>query len=142
MRSPPRFITPQLATLVDHAPYGVSYVYELKFDGYRAVATVDRGKARIATRTGLDWTKSFGPVAEALSQLKVKSAVLDGEVCYVLDDGRTDFQHLQNAMKDQGRAAQSRLAYFVFDLLFHDGEDLRKLPLVERKKRLATIVEG
>jgi bifunctional non-homologous end joining protein LigD len=139
-RNPPRFITPQLATLVDQAPPGVEYVYELKFDGYRAVATVDHGKVRIATRTGLDWTDSFGPVARALSKLKVASAVLDGEVCYVLEDGRTDFQHLQNAMKDPGRAAQSRLAYFVFDLLFADGEDLRKLPLRERKQRLAKLL--
>jgi bifunctional non-homologous end joining protein LigD len=139
-RTPPRFIEPQLATLVDQAPPGVDYLYELKFDGYRAIATVDHGKVRIATRTGLDWTASFGPVARALEKLKVDSAVLDGEVCYVLDDGRTDFQHLQNAMKDQGRAAQSRLAYFAFDLLFHDGDDLRKLPLRERKQRLAKLL--
>jgi bifunctional non-homologous end joining protein LigD len=130
---------PQLATLVDHAPSHGDYVYEIKYDGYRTLAYVEAGHARLATRTGLDWTDRFARVAEHLAALPARQAILDGEVCYVLDDGRTDFQHLQNALK-AGRQAQARLVYFAFDLLFIDGEDLRDRPLAERKQRLRALL--
>ena len=130
----------QLATLVDHVPTQGDWVYELKYDGYRAVATVEGGEVRIHTRSGKDWNDHFPTVAEALSHLRVKDAVFDGEIAYVLDDGRTDFQKLQNALK--GSADAGRLVYFVFDLLHYDGVDLRGKTLEARKDTLRTILAG
>ncbi len=135
-----RSIEVQLARLVDHVPSQGQWVYELKYDGYRAVATVDGGAVTIRTRTGKDWTARFPTVAQALSHVRVKDAVFDGEIAYVLDDGRTDFQKLQNALK--GSADAGRLVYFVFDLLYHDGVDLRGETLDARKNKLRTILAG
>ena len=97
----------QLATLVDAVPTGGAWVYEVKYDGYRAVATLDDGRVTLTTRGGKDWTDYFPTVAGALAHVRVKNAVMDGEVAYVLDDGRTDFQKLQNALK--GGAEVGRL---------------------------------
>ena len=130
----------QLATLVDDVPTQGDWLYELKYDGYRAVATLGGGKVTLTTRSGKDWTTRFPAIAEALSHLRVENAVLDGEIAYVLDDGRTDFQMLQNALK--GSAVAGRLVYFVFDLLHYDGVDLRDEPLGPRKDTLRTILAG
>lgn len=134
-------IAPQLATLVTHPRPGVDYLYEIKFDGYRALAYVDRKKgARLCTRNGLDWTDRFPSIADALATLGA-DAVLDGEICYVLDDGRTDFQHLQNALRvPAGAGERARIVYFVFDLLYANGTDLRAQPLRERKALLEPLV--
>jgi len=137
---PPGSLEVQLATLVDHVPTQGDWVYELKYDGYRAVATLDGGKVTLTTRSGKNWTTRFPSIAEALSHLRVENAVLDGEIAYVLDDGRTDFQKLQNALK--GSANAGRLVYFVFDLLHYDGVDLRDEPLGARKDTLRTILAG
>src|SRR5688572_2295189 len=115
----------QLATLVDRAPEGPEWVHEQKFDGYRIVAELERGKVRLLSRRFKDWTAEFPTVAAAVAELPVQRAVLDGEVAAVLPSGITSFQALQNA-----RAAGT-LAYFVFDLLALDGEDLTPLPLDE-----------
>ena len=136
----PGSIEVQLATLVDDVPTDGDWVYELKYDGYRAVATIDAGAVTITTRSGKDWTDHFPTVAEALTHLRVRNAVLDGEIAYVLDDGRTDFQKLQNALS--GTADAGRLVYFVFDLLHYDGVDLRDQPLEARKDTLRTILAG
>lgn len=130
---------PQLATLVDHVPTEPGWLFEMKLDGYRAIAVVENGEARLISRNGLDWTARFSDIAAALGRLRVKNAVLDGEVCVVDDEGKTSFQGLQNALSED---AQQRLVYFVFDLLYRDGEDLRSLPLLERKRILATILAG
>jgi bifunctional non-homologous end joining protein LigD len=132
-------IAPALALLVDDVPTGEAWVYELKYDGYRAIATLDGGEVRIATRSGKDWTDSFPEVAAALSHVRARNAVFDGEIAHVLEDGRTDFQHLQNALSFGDR---QRLVYFVFDLLFYDGVDLRGEPLTFRKNKLRTILAG
>ncbi len=133
-------IAPQLATLVDHVPTHGDWVYELKYDGYRAITTLDEGEVRIASRNGKDWTDHFPTIAEALSHVRAKTAVFDGEIAYVMDDGRTDFQKLQNALS--GAADASRLVYFVFDLLHYDGVDLTTEPLEVRKDKLRTILAG
>ncbi len=130
----------QLAALADDVPTEGDWVYELKYDGYRAVATLDERAVTLTTRGGKDWTERFPTIAEALSHLRVKNAVLDGEIAYVLDDGRTDFQKLQNALK--GSADAGRLVYFVFDLLHYDGVDLTNQTLEVRKDKLRTILAG
>lgn len=141
---PPAFgsIAPKLATLVDDVPVRGDWVYEIKYDGYRAIATLDHGKVHIASRNGKDWTKVFENVADALSRARAQTAVFDGEIAYVMDDGRTDFQMLQNTLGSPRSAGAGRLVYFVFDLIHVDGEDLRDLPLLERKDRLRTILAG
>jgi bifunctional non-homologous end joining protein LigD len=130
---------PQLATLVDEVPTEPGWLFEIKLDGYRVVATIQDGEARLMSRNGLDWTARFAPIAAALPHLRVKDAVVDGEVCVMDPHGRTSFQRLQNTLsgKDQGS-----LVYVIFDLLHRDGEDLRSRPLLERKKLLATILAG
>lgn len=132
-------IKPELATLVDDVPTKGDWLFEIKYDGYRAIATLDHGKVRIASRNGLDWTSRFPRIAEALAELPIGTAIVDGEIAYVLPDGRTDFQHLQNALGAKGRAAD-RLIYFVFDLLHHDGVDLTKRPLATRKEALRALL--
>jgi bifunctional non-homologous end joining protein LigD len=133
-------IQPQLATLVDDVPTHGDWLYELKYDGYRAIATLEDGEVRIASRNGKDWTDHFRTVAEALSHVRAKDAVFDGEIAYVMEDGRTDFQKLQNALS--GGKGAGRLVYFVFDLLHYDGVDLRGEPLESRKDKLRTILAG
>jgi bifunctional non-homologous end joining protein LigD len=132
----PRFIAPQLATLVDAAPPGKEWLHEIKYDGYRALASVGGGKVAIRTRGGLDWTGKFAPLVEPLSKLRCKSALIDGEIAVADAEGRTDFGALQNALS----AGAGGFVYYVFDLLQLDGEDLRDLPLVERKRKLAALI--
>jgi bifunctional non-homologous end joining protein LigD len=135
-------LEPQLATLVDRAPQGDNWLYEIKFDGYRMLAAVRDGKARLRSRNHLDWTKTLPHIAQALGKLKVKQAVLDGELCYVGEDGRSSFQKLQNAMpRGSGTGGDtSKLAFYLFDVLFHDGVDVRAEPLVDRKHRLRILL--
>jgi bifunctional non-homologous end joining protein LigD len=128
--------TPQLATLVKEAPSGDEWLHELKYDGYRIGCVIAGGNVQLLSRNGKDWTDRFAAVREAAAQLKVKRALLDGEVAVVLPDGRTSFQALQNAL---GGAA-GQLVYFVFDLLHLDGTDIGRLPLEERKARLQKLL--
>lgn len=135
--SPPKFVEPQLATLVDAPPEGDEWVHEVKYDGYRILAAVGGGEVRIYTRRGLDWTDKFLPLIRPLLDLPMSSALFDGEVAVADKDGRTDFGALQDRMAEgQGRG----VGYYAFDLLFLDGEDLRKKPLLERKAKLAALL--
>src|SRR5580700_8616581 len=136
--SPPTWIKPQLAALVKAAPEGPDWLHEIKFDGYRMHARLDVGRVQILTRRGNDWTQKYPTIAEAITHLPAKNAYLDGELCGVLPDGRTAFNLIQNA-SDSGRGS---LVFFVFDLLFLDGEDLMDMPLVERKTRLEALLIG
>ena len=122
-----------LATLVAEPPDGPDWLHEQKFDGYRILAELDRGKVRLLSRRFKDWTAAFPEVAEAVAALPVRRAVLDGEVAALLPDGRTSFQALQN------RDA-ANIAYFAFDLLAVDDDDLTRLPLEQRKARLESLV--
>ena len=124
----------QLATLVAEAPEGPEWLHEQKFDGYRILAELDRGKVRLLSRRFKDWTAEFPDVVEAVAQLSASRALIDGEVAAVMPDGRTSFQALQNSK------AGAHIAYFVFDLLALDGEDMTALPLEERKATLAKLV--
>lgn len=125
----------QLATLVDDVPTKGDWIYELKYDGYRALAWLDHGKVRLASRNGIEWKGRYPAIEEALSHVRAQTALFDGEIAYVDEDGRTDFQRLSND-------DPSRLVYFVFDLLHYDGVDLTKEPLRVRKDRLRTILAG
>lgn len=130
---------PELATLVPEAPEGEDWLHEIKYDGFRVLARIERARARLITRGGLDWTDRFAVVANALRALPVKQAILDGEVTVVLEDGTTSFQALQNQLRSGHDEA---LAYFVFDLLHVDGWDITKVPLERRKELLAALLEG
>jgi bifunctional non-homologous end joining protein LigD len=135
----PTISSPQLATLVEAPPKGPEWIYEVKLDGYRAIGLCESHEAAMISRNGKDWTSSMGTIARAIERLPVKSAVLDGEVVVQNDDGTTSFQKLQNAL---GEGRDDLLSYYVFDLLFLDGEDVAGLPLLERKKRLKTLLSG
>lgn len=132
----PAFVEPQLATLVDAVPARGDWLYEMKFDGYRAVAAVDGEEARLYTRNGKDWTDRFAAIAEALGELDLSGCLVDGEVVVVDRQGRSDFGSLQRALSE-GKGA---LSYFAFDLLAEDGRSLRSKPLRERKERLKALL--
>ena len=129
----PGFIKPQLATLKAKAPSGDQWLHEIKFDGYRVQVHLNKGKKRVFTRNGLDWTKRFSVIAGALDI--PGQAILDGEVV-VIHEGRTNFSELQAEL---AAGKQDRLVYYAFDLLWRDG-DLRKLPQVERKQMLSDLL--
>jgi bifunctional non-homologous end joining protein LigD len=129
----PGFIKPQLATLKAKAPSGDQWLHEIKFDGYRVQVHLNKGKKRVFTRNGLDWTKRFSAIAGALDV--PGQAILDGEVV-VIHEGRTNFSELQAELA-AGR--QDRLVYYAFDLLWRD-RDVRKLPQVERKRMLSDLL--
>ena len=112
-------------------------MHEIKYDGYRILARLDDGGVRLFTRNGLDWTARFPVVAEALRGLAVKTAWLDGEIVVFDRRGVSDFGALQQALSN---ARDDVLTYVVFDLLHHDGDDTRRLPLLERKERLAELL--
>jgi bifunctional non-homologous end joining protein LigD len=136
--SPPTWIKPQLAKLVERAPDGPDWLHEIKFDGYRMHARLDGGRAQILTRRGNDWTGKYPAIAKSIVGLPAQNAYLDGELCGVLPDGRTAFNLIQNATDtDEGS-----LVFFLFDLLFLDGDNLMSLPLVDRKARLASLLNG
>jgi len=127
----------QLATLVDAVPAGNDWMHEIKFDGYRVLAAVDGAKVRLYTRTGLDWTEKFAPIADALAALDLPPALIDGEVVALDADGNPDFSTLQAQLKEGAGAA---LSYFAFDLLRIEGKDLKTLPNIERKERLEALL--
>ncbi|HEX4965277.1 MAG TPA: DNA ligase D [Thermoanaerobaculia bacterium] len=135
----PASIEAQLATLVDEVPPGEGWVHEIKYDGYRALCYLKEGEARLVTRNGKDWTDRFAPVAREAAKLPVRQAVLDGEVVVLEADGTTSFQALQNALAEE---RGGDLVYFVFDLLYLDGYDLRPAPLAARKEALAALLAG
>jgi bifunctional non-homologous end joining protein LigD len=135
--APPEFISPQLALLVDKPPSGDDWVHEIKFDGYRTQAHILGGKVRLFTRSGKDWTDKYPGIAKALAKVK-DDAVIDGEVVYLDEQGRSDFQKLQGALK-AGRP--NELVFYVFDLLYQDGKEMTSLPLIARKDRLEKIIK-
>jgi bifunctional non-homologous end joining protein LigD len=135
---PPQWIKPQLTKLSTKAPSGPNWVHEVKFDGYRMAARIDQGNVKLLTRSGLDWTAKYPGTAAAFAKLKVRSAYVDGELCGVRPDGVTSFELMQTA-SDRGGDG---LMFFAFDLLELDGENIARLPLGERKKRLKALLDG
>ncbi len=129
----------QLAKLVKKVPEGDDWLYEMKYDGYRILAFVEGNNARLITRNNNDYTKRFYSVANALAGFsKGKAMVLDGEMTIIDKAGKTDFQALQNYMKNPKNL---NLTYIVFDLLALDGEDLRQRPLFKRKELLENLMK-
>jgi bifunctional non-homologous end joining protein LigD len=133
---PPKFVAPQLATLVDHVPTGAGWLHEVKYDGYRVLLAVGGGRAVAYTRSGLDWSDRFQVIVDAASGLGGPS-LIDGEVVALDDEGRPSFSRLQHALKHGGD-----LKYFAFDLIEAEGEDLTPLGNADRKARLAALLDG
>jgi len=133
----PDWIRPQLTQLVEEAPDGDQWLHEIKYDDFRMHARLDRGEMRLLTRNGLNWTTKYPQIAAAVAALPARQAYLDGELCGVRPDGITSFSMIQLA-SDAGNAAG--LVFFLFDLLYLDGEDLTARPLIERKERLAGLL--
>ncbi|CAM2163008.1 3'-phosphoesterase / DNA ligase D / DNA repair polymerase [Paraburkholderia sacchari] len=139
----PAALAPQLATPADAPPDGDDWLYELKFDGYRVLARIERdahGKpdVRIFTRAGLDWTAKFPKQVEALRALDLQSAWLDGEAVVLDEHGVPNFQSLQNAF-EAGRA--EAIEFRLFDVPWLNGADLRKEPLETRRAQLAALLQ-
>ena len=131
----PNFISPQLCKSVSRPPTGAEWVHEIKLDGYRMQLRVEDGSAVMRTRKGLDWTTKFAAIVHAAGSLP--DCIIDGEVVALDHKGAPDFSALQAALSE-GRSGD--LVYFVFDLLFEGGKDLRHLPLTERKERLKRLL--
>jgi bifunctional non-homologous end joining protein LigD len=132
---PPRFVEPELTKLVARPPDGKGWGHEVKFDGYRMQLRVADGRAVLRTRKGLDWTEKFDAIMREAQTLP--DCLIDGEIVALGRDGAPDFAALQTALSD---GKSDALVFFVFDLLFADGEDLRKLALSERKARLERLL--
>lgn len=138
-RNPFQSAEVELAKLAERVPEGKGWLFEVKFDGYRILAFTEGGETRLLTRGGKDFSDKFRRVADAISAwAKGRAAVLDGEMVVPDEKGRTDFQALQSYVK---RPDGKSLVYMAFDLLALDGEDLRERPLIERKTKLAEILE-
>ena len=127
---------PMLATLAEDVPRGAGWEFEVKWDGYRAIATVSQSEAVLTSRRGNDLTARFEHVAKEIAKaVKTPDCVLDGEVCALDDTGRASFSAMQ-----QGKSG-TPLVYYVFDVLELDGEPLVDLPLVDRRKRLEALLD-
>jgi bifunctional non-homologous end joining protein LigD len=135
---PPPKLAPVLATLVDGPPPDPGdWVYEIKFDGYRLLARIEGKTVRLFTRNGHDWSDRMPHLVRALQRMKLKPGWLDGEIVVLDEAGRTDFQALQSAF-DSTRTQD--IVYFLFDLPYYDGHDLRAVPLVERRALLERLL--
>lgn len=127
----PKFVPPQLAKLVDAPPTGPGWLHEIKFDGYRLQLRTEKGRCRVLTRSGLDWTDRFPEIAEAAAALP--DGLIDGEATALDADDQPDFAGLQAALSS---GETEHLVFYAFDLLHAGGRDLTKVPLVERKAAL------
>jgi bifunctional non-homologous end joining protein LigD len=131
----PDFIAPQLCETLARPPSADGWIHEIKFDGYRIQMRIEDGEATLKTRKGLDWTAKYPAIADSASALP--DAIIDGEICALDENGAPDFAALQAALSE---GKTDDLVYFAFDLLFVGDEDLRELPLTERKERLAALL--
>jgi bifunctional non-homologous end joining protein LigD len=133
----PSFIEPKLPTLVTDSPSGDLWIHELKLDGYRMQAHWNSGNFRLLTRSGKDWANRYAVVSEMLADLNFDATIIDGELVALDAHGRSDFSALQAFANEDA----STLAFFAFDLLFLNGADVRHLPLLHRKAKLASLLE-
>ncbi|MGB5825024.1 MAG: DNA ligase D [Pseudomonas mandelii] len=133
----PDQLKPELATLVEKAPPG-EWSYEIKFDGYRIMARIDHDEVKLFTRNGHDWTHKLPKQAEALAALGLESAWLDGEMVVANEQGVPDFQALQNAFESN---RSGNILYYLFDMPYLNGVDLREVPVEERRVALATVLK-
>ena len=132
----PAMLSPTLATLVDAAPAGDDWIHEIKFDGYRMVTRIDRGDVHIYSRNGKEWTAALPSIVRALESIAVDQAWLDGEIAVADANGQTSFQELQNALSER----PEDISYFLFDLPYLDGNDLRGVALADRKRLLSALI--
>lgn len=134
----PGFVPPQLAFLVDTPPDSEEWIHEIKFDGYRLQPHIKNKTVKLFTRGAHDWSLDFPTLTEALAELDVESAILDGEAVVVDENGRSDFGNLQNALSVKNYA---NMRIYLFDILYLNGKDIRQLQLKERKELLKTILK-
>jgi bifunctional non-homologous end joining protein LigD len=134
----PGFIKPSLASSIGKPPSGDQWIHEIKFDGYRVQLHINRDNITIYTRNGYDWTTKFSKIAADAWRINARTAVIDGEVIAPGTDGVSDFAVLQKALRSS-RPSQA-LVMYAFDLLYLNGTDLRKLPLVDRKATLSNLI--
>jgi bifunctional non-homologous end joining protein LigD len=132
----PGFIEPALATAIGRVPNGERWIHEIKFDGYRVQVHLANAAVKVYTRRGNDWTKRFKKIADDAWHISASSAIIDGEVVVPAADGTTDFSVMQNELK----GTSDKIVLVAFDLLYLDGYDLRKLPLVDRKAHLKKLI--
>ena len=128
---------PELATLAAHAPAGPEWLHEIKYDGYRVQLRLQDGAVSLLTRNGHDWTDRFAGVPQAARSLQAETAVIDGEMVVLDERGVSSFARLKAALGDR---VADRLVFYAFDLLHLDGQDLRPLPLLERKRQLELLL--
>jgi bifunctional non-homologous end joining protein LigD len=133
----PVFLEPSLASVCERPPSGIKWVHEIKHDGYRIQARIDGGKVKLLTRTGLDWTERFQSIATSLTRLGLSSGWIDGEIIVEDSAGLSSFNQLQ---ADLSAGRQDRFRMYAFDLLYCEGFDLTKAPLLDRKALLGEIV--
>lgn len=134
----PEILAPQLATLVAAPPTDPQgWAYEIKYDGYRLLARIDGDSVRLMTRNGNDWTHKLPRLVEAVAAMEIPSGWVDGEIVVMNEHGLPDFGALQNAFD---HASTARIVYYVFDLPYFDGLDLRRLPLSQRRELLCALV--
>src|SRR5829696_7228600 len=133
----PSFIAPCQARIIGRPPSGANWVHEIKHDGFRSQIHVRDGKIIIYSKSGYDWTDRYAPVAKQTAKLDAGHAVIDGEMVVQRDNGTCDLWALQAHVHG---TPSERLAFYAFDLLFLDGEDLRQLPLKNRKERLQNLI--
>lgn len=131
----PSNIKPMLATLVNEPFDDPGWTYEVKWDGYRALAYIENGKAELSSRNNKSFTEKYYSLAEAFSQLNI-NAVLDGEILVIKENGKADFGALQNWRSE----ADGHLVYYAFDILWHDGKNLMDTPLSERQAVLQRVL--
>ena len=130
-------LSPQLLSRASAPPNGDGWIHEIKYDGFRLMGRVDRGRVALVSRPGADWTTRLPRIAEALKSLAVDSCCMDGELVYLTNEGIPDFDELQRATR---KGDSLRLYYQVFDLLNLNGSDLTGLPLLERKQHLVELL--
>jgi len=133
----PSDVLPELATLVTEVPEGDDWLHEMKFDGYRILLEVNGSRVRCLTRRGNDWADRLPHLVRDVASRDLPPTLLDGELCVLESDGTTNFQRLQNSLNAD---ADADVVYFAFDLLYHDGNDLRGVPLAQRKQALAELL--
>src|SRR5690606_18589022 len=135
----PGFIPPQLPRLVTAVPEeGGNWLHEMKYDGYRIQGHLQNGVGTLYTRNGLNWSNSFPHILNAMEKLAAHDAIFDGEIVALDEEGRSHFQKLQNTLKSKNDKA---LVYYIFDLLYLNGEDLRSKSLLDRKGILKTLLK-
>src|ERR1700728_767320 len=133
----PGFVEPALATSIERVPQGERWIHEIKFDGYRVQLHIANEDVKVFKRRGNDWTRRFRKIAHDAFLISASSAIIDGEVVVPAADGTTDFSVLQNELKGKS----DKIAMVAFDLLYLNGYDLRKLPLIERKALLKKTID-